>query len=112
MDVIVLDRRRRQLEARRDEIVDRLRRIEAELEQPVSPGFAEQAVEREEEEVLEDLGLAGQQELRMIEAALRRIEAGEYGVCVRCGEDIAEARLDVVPAAPLCRDCAQARPAH
>ena len=47
---------------------------------------AEQAVEREDEEVLEDLGAAGVQEVRMIEAALKRIAKGTYGICVSCGD--------------------------
>jgi RNA polymerase-binding transcription factor DksA len=100
------EERRDQLEARRRELIGRLRRIERDLDQPVSATFSEQAQEREDEEVLEDLGHAGQQEIRMIDAALKRIEAGEYGTCMRCGEPIAEARLDSVPHAPLCRDCA------
>ncbi len=101
--------RKAQLETRLGELKSRLDRIEDELEQPVSDSFSEQAVEREEEEVLEDLGAAGQQEIRMIEAALKRIDAGTYGVCVRCGDPIAEERLNVVPQTPFCRDCAGAR---
>lgn len=45
-------------------------------------------------------------ELARIEAALGRIDAGEYGFCVRCGEDIAEGRLLFDPATPLCIACA------
>ena len=45
-------------------------------------------------------------ELQKIAAALRRIEAGDYGFCVACGEQIATARLELDPAAPLCIDCA------
>ena len=42
----------------------------------------------------------------MILAALKRVKAGEFGVCVQCGDDISPQRLDAVPHAPLCRDCA------
>ena len=101
--------RRQELERRLGELKARIDRIEDELEQPLSDSFSEQAVEREEEEVLEDLGAAGVQEVRMIEAALKRIAAGTYGVCVNCGEPISEERLDIVPATPLCRDCAAQR---
>ena len=101
--------RKQELERRLGELRTRIDRIEDELEQPVSDSFSEQAVEREEEEVLEDLGAAGVQEVRMIEAALKRIAAGTYGICVNCGEPIGEERLDVVPATPLCRDCAAQR---
>ena len=50
--------------------------------------------------MLEDLGAAGVQEIRMIEAALDRIENGSYGICVRCGDPIGEERLDVLPQTP------------
>ena len=56
--------------------------------------------------MLEDLGAAGLQEIRMIEAALDRIAKGTYGICVSCGDPIARSRLDVVPHAPRCRNCA------
>jgi RNA polymerase-binding transcription factor DksA len=103
------DGRKAQLEARLKELRARLNRIEDELEQPVSDRFNEQAVEREDDEVLEDLGAAGLQEIRMIEAALRRIEAGTYGLCANCGEPIEPERLETVPATPLCAACATGR---
>lgn len=40
-----------------------------------------------------------------IREALERIKAGEYGICERCEEDIAEARLRVQPMATLCVHC-------
>ncbi len=98
--------RKDQLEKRLAELNARLNRIEQELDQPVSAQFGEQAIEREEDEVLEDLGQAGLQEMRMIEAALRRIAKGTYGTCVKCGDDISEERLNVLPHTPLCRNCA------
>jgi RNA polymerase-binding transcription factor DksA len=99
-------KRREQLETRLGELKARLHRIDDELDQPVSEDFSEQATEREAEEVLEDLGAAGLLEIRMIEAALRRIEGGSYGTCVSCGDPIGEARLDVLPHTPKCRTCA------
>jgi len=49
------------------------------------------------------------QELRRIDAALARIEAGTYGACVDCEEPIGTARLEAQPAAPCCLPCATAR---
>jgi len=43
--------------------------------------------------------------LREFNEALRRLYAGEYGVCETCGNAIAKARLLAVPTARLCRDC-------
>lgn len=44
--------------------------------------------------------------LRNIAAALRRIDAGEYGRCRSCEETIARKRLELDPAASLCIRCA------
>jgi len=46
-------------------------------------------------------------ELRRIDAALKRIETGEYGYCLTCGENIAEKRLRFDPATPACIGCAR-----
>jgi DnaK suppressor protein len=48
------------------------------------------------------------EELSRIAQALSRIKADEYGFCVECGEVIAESRLAVDPAQPLCIGCASA----
>jgi DnaK suppressor protein len=45
------------------------------------------------------------QYLRSIEAALERIESGEYGCCIDCGDLISDKRLEAVPAAELCIAC-------
>ncbi|MEM8850238.1 MAG: TraR/DksA C4-type zinc finger protein, partial [Pseudomonadota bacterium] len=44
--------------------------------------------------------------IRAIDAALARIAAGTYGICVKCGADISPERLVAVPTAALCRTCA------
>ncbi|MEK9670876.1 MAG: TraR/DksA C4-type zinc finger protein [Rhodospirillaceae bacterium] len=40
------------------------------------------------------------------EAALFRMDDGDYGYCVSCGDDIPKARLDHDPTTPTCVDCA------
>jgi RNA polymerase-binding transcription factor DksA len=107
--MIALNGRKAVLDSRLRELTRRLLRIEDELDQPVNKDFEERATEQEGTEVLEDLGVAGKLEIRMIEAALRRIAGGSYGICVACGDPISEARLDIVPHTPTCRACAQAR---
>ncbi len=47
-------------------------------------------------------------ELSRVRAALRRIDAGQYGSCPECGETIAERRLAHDPAVVKCIDCARA----
>lgn len=46
-------------------------------------------------------------ELARIEQALQRMESGEFGSCVSCGETIPAKRLEMDPATPVCVDCAQ-----
>lgn len=46
-------------------------------------------------------------EIMRLAAALQRLEDGEYGMCVKCGEDIAPKRLEIDPAATHCIDCAR-----
>ena len=98
--------RKAQLLARLGDLNDRLSSIETELDSHHNPDWEELATEREGDEVLETMGVSGQHEIRMIEAALHRIEAGEYGYCVKCGAQIGEARLDAVPYTPFCLSCA------
>ena len=45
------------------------------------------------------------QRLAVLAAALKRMDEDEFGYCLRCGEDIPPARLDVDPAVTLCVDC-------
>lgn len=47
-------------------------------------------------------------ELARIAAALQRLEDGEYGFCVSCGEEIGAKRLDLDPSLPTCIGCARA----
>ena len=50
-----------------------------------------------------------QQGLQRVRAALSRLDAGDYGYCLDCGDEIADARLQVDPAAERCLACAQAQ---
>lgn len=43
--------------------------------------------------------------LKLVEEALRRIDAGDYGFCVSCEDEIQEKRLDAVPWARHCIKC-------
>lgn len=43
--------------------------------------------------------------LSKIDAALAKIESGEYGECIMCGEAIGVARLKARPVAELCIEC-------
>jgi len=47
--------------------------------------------------------------LTRIDAALVRLDTGQYGSCFECGDKIAERRLQALPFAVRCRDCENRR---
>lgn len=48
-------------------------------------------------------------DLRQVNNALERVEAGKYGICEFCGQEIPEARLTVYPEATACVKCEEQR---
>lgn len=64
--------------------------------------IASVAVERA---LLDSLNEQDSLTLQQIERALARIEQGKYGVCIKCGKDIPEGRLEALPYAGLCIQC-------
>jgi len=56
-------------------------------------------------ELLYNLHESDFQRLKSIQEALKRMDRGEYGQCLRCGEDINEKRLMAVPWATMCIEC-------
>ena len=52
-----------------------------------------------------ELGNGNRELLRGVVAALQKIDDGSFGACERCGEPIAEKRLDALPFARYCIDC-------
>ncbi len=51
------------------------------------------------------IGSASSETLEDIDEALQRIETGDYGKCVECGQEISRERLEAVPYAKLCLHC-------
>ncbi|MAM37733.1 TraR/DksA family transcriptional regulator (plasmid) [Sphingobium naphthae] len=98
---------RADLETRLTGLRARVSQIETDFRQPLDDDFAEQAVDREDDEAQDAIELAALAEIELIEEALARIEAGSYGVCASCGEEIAPKRLAALPACRLCITCAE-----
>jgi DnaK suppressor protein len=96
------------LGAQLEELEARLQRIADDLSEPLNPDSEEQASEMQDDATLEGEGALVTREIGSVKRAMARIEDGTYGECVRCGGDIAPARLDARPEAALCIDCARA----
>lgn len=96
--------------ARHKELLAKVQDIEIDFrreEAPLEKDAEEQSLQIENDDVLKALDEAGRREIRGIERALARMDAGKYGICARCGEAIAPARLRALPAAELCIRCAE-----
>ena len=101
---------RQQLTARYDAIQTRLQKISRDVQhanEPLSADFAEQAVERENDEVLDALDSSIRAEMEQLQITLNRLEEGSYGVCASCEKRIPLKRLEALPHASRCVACAE-----
>ena len=70
-------------------------------------GFSDRSHSTEERSRLISVVRALRSNLRDVERALAKMDAGTYGSCERCGNPIAPERLEALPWAVLCIDCKQ-----
>lgn len=104
-----LDRLRALLLQNRKEILDRVRRLETDMEnlQEVQPEMEEEAKKVESTTLYSRIDDQEREELDSIELALKKMEAGRYGKCEVCGESISLKRLQAIPWVRLCRQDAE-----
>jgi len=104
---------RDRLEARRAELTRLIAHSRA-SDEPVSPDKSLGRLTRQDalqqQQMAAELTRRHEQELVRVQHALRAIAEGTYGLCQRCREPIAVARLDAMPYAVLCVGCAERRP--
>jgi len=98
---------RLQLQQKKDELGQRLDRITQNLRRGLNADSKEQAKELEDSEVVDALGNEARRELAKVAAALSRMDSGEFGVCIECGEKIKFGRLEAYPYADECIECAE-----
>lgn len=84
----------------------RINAIKQDFSSGRSADFSEQATEQENEEVLVQLKVEAEEELRLVNIALDKIANGGYGECEKCTEEITRARLEVIPYTKYCINCA------
>lgn len=102
---------RRKLAVRHDEILQRLEKVTRDRRhenQPLNADFEEQAVEVENDQVLDALDEQMRAELVQIEKTFARMEQGLYGKCEDCGKPISAPRLEALPYAMRCIICEEA----
>lgn len=101
----IISRERRKLLEERSRLSGELERLREALKTEVDVDAEEgdpDLIEREK-----NVALVSQLERKKegVEAALRLIEKGKYGICERCGKEIPTERLEVRPDATLCVQC-------
>ena len=106
----MLESRRQEIQA---EVQGKMRNVRAEGGRGGKVSDVLDAVESSEADIQDDLEFAliqmKSETLNKIVDALARLEAGDYGNCFECGEEIAEKRLRALPFAVRCKDCEEAR---
>ena len=108
MSETTLANRRAQLTAERDRVTGELRAIGVDRAS-YDDGFADSGQVTAERGEVDALAGALRDALLEVDAALAKLESGTYGQCESCGDDIAEDRLEAMPAARLCMSCASKR---
>lgn len=96
----------KKLNLKKQELEERLDRVENSLRKTHAKDWSEQAQERENEEVVEKLDESLRIELNQIYKALSRVEKNEYGVCDVCDGQIRVERLEALPYTNRCFNCA------
>ena len=69
------------------------------------PDLGDMSTRTYDRDVLYNLSEVQRQKIRDIDTALELLAQGDYGVCVRCGEEIAAKRLEVRPFSRYCVEC-------
>lgn len=100
------EKQRDTLAQKLSDLEGRLASVTRDITKTLSADFAEQATERENDDVLEEIARETQVSIHKLRTALRRLEDDSYGLCRSCGDDISEQRLQVIPETTQCVACA------
>jgi RNA polymerase-binding protein DksA len=88
-------------------IENRHAKVDRDLHRLPDADSQERAQQAENDEVLEGLEVQSRDEIEQIRAALGRIDRGEYGDCLECGDPISAGRLEALPFTAVCIECAE-----
>jgi RNA polymerase-binding protein DksA len=109
MEKEFVDRMKESLDKLKTEIIDKLMAESAEFREIIEDmdpkDLVDIAAEDIDRKTLEALGAQEIKRLRLIDAALSRIDNQRYGLCAKCNKKIPYERLEAIPYALMCIDC-------
>ena len=108
MDKKRLDYYKKKLLARREELTKTIARTQEEgrtADEDPTVDLADKAANSYTKEFLFGMTNTDRSLLNLIDAALKRIQEDEYGVCANCQEEMQQKRLEAVPWAACCVRC-------
>lgn len=106
MEQELLSKFKKALEKSSEELKEKIKM----LEHPEDFGDDTDSLEEESDETEEmgnNFSVASEyrQKLSNVDSALRKMEEGKYGICEKCGKEIEEEVLELVPESDLCKEC-------
>lgn len=111
MEQIEMEQLRQKLELQRLEIMHFLSRLDEEarsLDVDAAQDSVDQCISNMSKESLFERSSQRKTLLRLVEAAIRRIDDGSFGICFGCGDDIPDRRLRALPWTQFCLRCQEA----
>lgn len=106
--MINLKKQRELLINEKNNVIKRIKKITKDKERvngPLSASFSEQAIQMENDEVIDQLDNIERELFYKINNAISRIDNNTYGFCLKCKNTISEKRLTTIPFAALCIPC-------
>lgn len=107
------ERRKEQLLALREKLIQRVGLLEDAIHETITPPGEISTVrthnaDSDSEGLDEDVAVARNEQalLEAVESALARMESGNYGLCQNCHQRISAERLDALPFTAFCVSCA------
>ena len=99
----------------KEKIQEIIKELQTEIEglkessKPVKPENSLGRLTRMDAMAAQKMNVAAMERLKLrvekLNAAIRRVEEDEYGICLSCGEEIGNKRLQAIPEATICIEC-------
>jgi RNA polymerase-binding protein DksA len=109
MEQVFVEQMKKSLEELKAEIISNLMAGSEDFKQIMEGMDPKDLVDTASDDIdrkmIEAIGSQELKRLKLIDSALTRIQQGKYGLCLKCGKTIPQARLEAIPYALMCVEC-------